>query len=108
METGRDQARHMCDVGEEERSDFVGNASQAGEVDLARIGRGAGEQDMRLQLAREVASPVEINLAGASHAEGDDLAIRARDVTHGTMADMTAGQFVESEQPRAFGWQDCA
>jgi hypothetical protein len=53
VETGGDQAGVVRHVDPEDGADFLGHLGEALEVDAQRVGRGAGDDDLRLVLARQ-------------------------------------------------------
>ena len=61
MEAGSNQPGVMRHVDHQVRANFLGDLAQAGEVDLARIGRGAGDDELRLGLQRALADGVHVD-----------------------------------------------
>ena len=57
VQAGGDQPGEVGHVDHQQRADLVGDLAKAREVELARIGRPAGEQQLRPALAREAARP---------------------------------------------------
>ena len=78
---GGDQAREMGHVDEEEGADRVGDLAERGEVEVARIGRPAGDDHLRLVLVGE---PLDLLHVAAQvlapDVVGDDVVELARDV----------------------------
>ncbi len=53
VQSGDDQARNMGDVADVERADTFGDVAEGLEIDVAGIGRGAGNNDLRFVLLGE-------------------------------------------------------
>ena len=73
MHAARDQAGEVRHVDHQDGADLVGDGAEAREVDDARIGRAAGDDDARLVLARQRGHRVEV----------DALVLAAHAVVHG-------------------------
>ena len=71
----------MCAMSHHEvRADLVGDLAEPREVDLARVGRGARDDQLRPVLARERRQRVVVDaLVLAAHAVRDDLVLAARE-----------------------------
>jgi hypothetical protein len=78
--TGSDQAGVVRHVDPEDRADFLGDLGEALEVDAQRVGRGAGDDDLRLVLTRQRFHLVVIDLFLLVEAVGDDVEPLARHV----------------------------
>ena len=76
-----DQAGEVRHVDHQQRADLVGDLAEAREVELARIGRPAGEQQLRAVLARDARDLVHVDQAGlAVDLVGGDVVEAAGDV----------------------------
>ena len=64
VETRRDQPGGVGDIGEEVGADVVGDRPEAGEVDLATVGAGAGDDGAGSDLARFGGDRVVVEEAG--------------------------------------------
>ena len=60
-ETGSDEAGEVRHVDEEVRADFIGDGAERREIDLARIGRAAGDDEARLVLVCELPDLIDID-----------------------------------------------
>ena len=56
-----DQARDVGHVGHHQRADLVGRVANPREIDLARIGTGAHDDELRLVLARQAGDLVVVD-----------------------------------------------
>jgi hypothetical protein len=56
VQAGGDEAGEVGHVDHEQRADLVGDLAEGLEVELARVGRPAGEQQLRLR-SRAIARP---------------------------------------------------
>src|ERR1700694_628735 len=77
MRAGDDQPRDMRDVGEQESADLFGDLAEYLEVELARIGGGAGDDNLRpflfCQIAhRVVADPLSLPIDLVMHRAPED------------------------------------
>ncbi len=72
IEAGRDEARDVRDVGEEQRADVVGDRAKSRPVDDARVRRETRDDELRTVLARERRDLFVVELA------------RRRDTSYGT------------------------
>src|ERR1700730_19332140 len=61
MRAGDDQPRNMRDGGEQESADVFGDLAEYLEVELARIGGGAGDDNLRPFLFRQIAHRVVVD-----------------------------------------------
>src|ERR1700687_2678544 len=61
MRAGDDQPRNMRDVGEQEGADLFGDLAEDLEVELARIGGGSGDDNLRPLLFRQIAYRVVVD-----------------------------------------------
>jgi hypothetical protein len=98
MHAGRDQPGEMRHVHHEDRADTVGDLAKTGEIDDARIGRAAGNDDARLVLAGEALHLVEIDaVVLAGHAILHRLEPFAGHVRCRAMGEMAAGRQTHAE-----------
>jgi hypothetical protein len=61
VHTTSDQARDVGDVGDQDRTNLVGDGAKGGEVELPRVGAGATPEELGPVLAREGAHFVEVD-----------------------------------------------
>jgi hypothetical protein len=81
MLTGRDQAREVRHVDHQHSADVVGDLTERREVEMARIGGPAGDDQLRLVLTGELGDVVHVDaVVGAPHLVADDLVELPRDV----------------------------
>ena len=91
IDAGRDQAGIVRHVDHEEGADLVGDLAEAREVDVARIGRGAGDDQLRLVAARHLFHLLVVDqVAVGLHAVGHDLEPLARLVGRRAVREMAA------------------
>ena len=62
MDAGGDQPRDVCHIDHQVGVDSIRDFTELGEIEGARIGRAAGQNDLRLAGLRLVEELVEINL----------------------------------------------
>src|SRR5690606_26277695 len=60
VRAARDEAGKMRHIDEQPSAYFVGDRAERGEIPMARIGRAAGDNQLRLVLARDAANLVHI------------------------------------------------
>ena len=63
VQAGGDEAREVGHVDHQQRADLVGDLAEAREVELARVGRPAGDDQLRLALARDPRDLVHVDEA---------------------------------------------
>ena len=91
-------------VHNEHRAHFVGNGAEAGKVDLAGIGAGAGHDDIGLVLAGKAGHFVIIDPARfALHAVGNDFEQTAGEVDRAAVRQMPAVAQIHAQNGRAGG-----
>ena len=78
--TGGNQAGVMRHVDPENRADFLGDLGKALEIDAQRVGRGAGDDDLRLVFAGQRFHLVVVNRLFGIQAIGNDVEPLARHV----------------------------
>jgi len=64
VDAGGDQAGDVSDVGDVDRVDCVGDVGEAGEVELPRIGRRPGDDQIGIELAGRLLGRVVVDVAG--------------------------------------------
>jgi hypothetical protein len=69
VEPGGDQAGIVSDIGQQVGADFVGDLREALEIDAQGIRRGAGDDHLRLVLARQRFDLVVVDLLGVGIAD---------------------------------------
>ena len=80
VDAGDDEPRDVRDVGGEHGADLAGDLAERGEVDGARVGRGAAEDELGAVLLGERAHLVEVDArVGRAQAVGHALEVFARD-----------------------------
>src|SRR5690348_10567666 len=57
----RNEPGEMCHVDHEDRSDFVADLAEAREIEVPRVGRSAGDDQLGLMLLREPLDVVEVD-----------------------------------------------
>ncbi len=97
MRPARHQTGEVGHVHHEPRAHLVGDGPEAGEIDDARIGRTASDDQLRLAFEREPLDLVIIDLVGVGldHV-GHHLEPLARLVDRGAVGEMAAGGEVEA------------
>ena len=65
VQPGGDEAGEVRHVDHQQRPDLVGDLAEAREVELARVGRPAGEQQLRPALARDAGDLVHVDQAAS-------------------------------------------
>ena len=98
MQPGHDQPGDVGDVGELGSADLVRNLLELGEVDGARVGRGAGHDDPRLVLERERADGGVVERLGllVDHVR-HDLEVAAGEVERVAVRQVAAVAQVQAE-----------
>ena len=100
VRAGGDEPCDMGHVDQQSGFDGFGDACHAFEVDRARIGGAAGDQQHRAHLAGPGLDPVVVEQAArAVHTVVMGVEPAPRKVRPGTVAEMTAGREVEAEDP---------
>jgi hypothetical protein len=64
VQARRDEAGEVRHVDPQQRADLVGDLAEAREVELARVGRPAGDDDLRLVLDGEALDLVHVDRRG--------------------------------------------
>ncbi len=91
VQAGGDQPREVRHVDHQQGADLVGDLAEAGEVEPARVGRPAREQELRAPLARDPRHLVHVDQARlAIDLVGDDVVEPARHVDLHAVAEMAA------------------
>ena len=91
MLAGGDEAREVSHVDHQQRADRVGDLPEAGEVELARIGRPAGEDQLRAELLGEARQRVHVDArVVVRHAIGDDVVEAAGEVEPHAVGEVAA------------------
>jgi hypothetical protein len=86
-----DQADEVGGVDHEDRADLVGHLAEGGEVDGARDGGAAGDDHLRLVLARQVAHLVVVDVLGVlGHAVVHGVEPLAREADLGAVGEVAA------------------
>ncbi len=99
MHPARHQAGEMRHVHQQQRADLVADFAEGAEVDDARIGRTAGDDQLRLMLARQPRDLLDIDaLVVAPHVIGHRLEPLARHVDRRAMREMPAGGEIEPHE----------
>ena len=89
MEARGDEAGEVGHVDHQKRPDLVGDLAKAREVELAWVGRPAGDQQLRAALARDPGYLIHLDQARiAIDLVGGDLVQAAGDVDLHTMGQM--------------------
>ena len=92
MDAAGDEPGEMRHVHHEVGADLVGNRAKAGKIDETRIGRTAGDDNLRPVLPREHRHLRHVDaLVVAAHAIGHDVKPLARHIDRGAMGEMAAG-----------------
>jgi hypothetical protein len=95
-----DQPREVGHVHHQRRADLVGDLPHLGEVHPARVGRIAGDQHQRLELARRLGDLVVVEQTGRRvGAVGALVEHLAGDVGPEPMGEVTAGVQGHAEHP---------
>ena len=106
MDAGGDQARDVRHVGHHQRADLVGHGADAREVDDARVGAGADDDELwfvRAGLRRQLV--VVEPLVVFAHAVRHDVEVLAREVQRVAVREVTAVGEVHA-QDRVAGLQN--
>ena len=99
MRAARHQPGEMRHVDDEIGPDLVADRPEAGEVPVAGIGRAAGDDQLRLVLARQLRDAVHVDpVRLAIDAIGDRLEPAPRHVDRRTVGEMAAGGEVEPHE----------
>ena len=99
MRAAGHEAGEMRHVDHEIGADLVGDLAEAAEIDDARIGRAAGDDDFRLVLLGEPLDLVHVDeVVVAAHAIGHDLEPVAGHVDRRAVGEMAAGGEVEPHE----------
>ena len=94
----RDQTGEMGHVDHEDGVDLIGDGAEAGEVDMARIGRAAGDDQARAMLLRERLDLLEVDaIVVAANAILDGVEPFARHRRLGAVGEVAAGVQRHSE-----------
>src|SRR5699024_6102982 len=85
------EAGDVGGVEHEERPDFVGDLPERLRIDQARVGRGAGDDDLRSMFTGEVADLVVVDaLIGRGDAVGHEVVENPAGVDRGTVGEVSA------------------
>src|SRR3546814_4784514 len=96
VHTGGHQAGEVRQVDQEVGADLVGDLAEAREVDEARIGRAAGDDELRLVLERQLLDLVEVDAPVVpAHAVLHGVEPLAGEVRLGAVGEMAAGRSEE-------------
>jgi hypothetical protein len=99
MHTGGDQPGEMRHVDHEIGADLVGDLAKAGEIPEARIGRAAGDDQLRLDLARPGRDRVHVDeVVVLAHGVVRRFEPFARDVDGRAVGEVAAGSEVEAHE----------
>ena len=99
MNTACDQSREVRHVHHEERADGICNLAKALEIDDARIGRAAGDDDLRLVLFRDGSDFIHVDeVVLPAHRVGHRLEPFARLVDRRAVREMSAGSEVQPHE----------
>ena len=99
MRAARHQSGEMGHVDDEIGPDLVADGAEAGEIPMARIGRAAGDDQLRLVLARQPRDALHVDaLRLAVDAVGDRLEPAPGHVDRRTVGEMAAGGEVEPHE----------
>ncbi len=102
MRAGRDQAGEVRHVDQQQRAAGVGDRAHPGEVDRARVGRAAGDQQARFEFGGERGERVVIDQAGlAVDAVVARVEPAPRQVRRGAVTEVPAGGEVEAQHALA-------
>ena len=98
MQAGGHQSGDVRHIDQEERADGVGDLAEAGEIEDARIGAGAGDDHLGLMLLGEARQLVVVDGLGfLAHAVGDDLVGLAGEVELVAVGEVAAVGQVQAE-----------
>ena len=99
MRAARDQPGEMGDVDNEIGANCVANRAETLEVPMARVGRAAGDDHLRLVLARQRLDLIHIDRDGSPiDAVGDWLEPAARHVDRRAVGQVAAGGEIEAHE----------
>ena len=99
MHAARDQSREMRHVDEEIGADRIGDRAEFLEIPEARIGRAAGDDELRLMLLGKPRDGFHIDpMVVTAHAIGDRLEPFAGEIDRRAMGQMAAGGEVEAHE----------
>ena len=91
-----DETREVGHVDHQQRADLVGDLAEGAGIDLARVGRAAGDDQLRAVLVREAPQVVHVDaLVLAAHAVADEVVVATREVDPEAVREMAA--VVESQ-----------
>ena len=97
---GRDEPRDVGHVHHRARADLVRDGAEGGEVDRARVGRGPGEDELRLHLARALRHLLHVDPLGlAVDAVGVEVVVDAREVLRVPVREVAAVVEAHGEHP---------
>ena len=98
MQPGGDEPGEVRHVDHQQGTDLVGDRAEALEVELARVGRPAGEHELRAALLRDPLDLVHVDQrALAIHLVGGDVVQAARDVDLHPVREVAAVRELEPE-----------
>ncbi len=97
MLTGSDKTCDVRDVGEKDRTDFIGDLAEAFEVDLAGVGRSTADDDLRLRDLGDVENAVVVDTAVKLDTLGEAVVVFTREAHFRTVCQVTTVREVHTQ-----------
>ena len=98
VETRADESCHMGDVGQEQRTNLLGDLSESGEVELPRVGRSTTDDHLRSVGERALTKGIVIDPAGGFvDSIGGDVVHLSREIHWTTVGEVAAVAEVHSQ-----------